>query len=126
MKRYGRYILRQLIGPFVFITLGLSAVVWLTQSLRFVDLIVNKGLSIQAFLQLTLLLLPVFFGVIAPVALFCAVLYVYNRLTRDSELVSLTASGLAPAQLARPALLLASLVSLLIYGMTLSFMPVAQ
>jgi lipopolysaccharide export system permease protein len=126
MKRYGRYILRQLIGPFVFITLGLSAVVWLTQSLRFVDLIVNKGLSIQAFLQLTLLLLPVFFGVIAPVALFCAVLYVYNRLTRDSELVSLTASGLAPAQLARPALLLASLVALLIYSMTLYFMPAAQ
>lgn len=125
MKRYTRYILRQLVGPFVFITLGLCAVVWLTQSLRFVDLIVNKGLSVQAFLKLTLLLLPSFLGVIAPLALFCAVLYAYNRLNRDSELVTLNASGLGPWQLAAPALILASVVTALVYSMTLYFMPTA-
>lgn len=125
MKRYARYILRQLIGPFVFITLGLCAVVWLTQSLRFVDLIVNQGLSVQAFLELTLLLLPSFFGVIAPLALFCTVLYVYNRLTRDSELVSLNASGLGPWQLAAPALLMAAAVTAAVYATTLYFMPTA-
>ncbi|MCZ6720736.1 MAG: LPS export ABC transporter permease LptF [Proteobacteria bacterium] len=125
MKRYGRYILRQLLGPFIVITLGLTAVVWLTQSLRFVDLIVNKGLSVQTFLHLTLLLLPSFLSVIAPVALFCAVLFTYNRLMRDSELISFSATGLSPRQLAAPALLLAGVVACVSYSMTLYFIPVS-
>lgn len=123
MQRYGRYILRQLVGPFFFITLGLSAVVWLTQSLRFVDLIVNKGLSIDTFLHLTLLLLPSFLSIVTPLALFCAVLFTYNRLIMDSELVSLSATGLSPTQLATPALVLAGIVALLGYSMTLYFVP---
>ncbi len=123
MRRYGWYILRQLVGPLVFILLGLTAVVWLTQSLRFVDLIVNKGLSINSFLYLTLLLLPSFFTVIAPMSLFAAVLYTYNKLINDSELISLKASGISHSQLAIPPLAVAGIMMLLLYSMTLYFTP---
>ena len=58
VRRLQRYILRQLAGPFVFFLLSLTGVIWLTQSLRFVDLIINKGLSAGYFAQLTLLVLP--------------------------------------------------------------------
>ncbi|MEX2648259.1 MAG: LptF/LptG family permease, partial [Alphaproteobacteria bacterium] len=89
MGRSTRYIARQVTGALVFVTVALTGVVWLSQSLRFVDLIVNKGLSVLAFLTLTLLLLPTFLALILPIALFCAALYTYSRLVADREVVAL-------------------------------------
>ena len=61
MSSLNRYIFRQLAGPvFSVVTVTLTGVVWLTQSLRFLDLIINRGLSTTGFLYLTLLLLPGF------------------------------------------------------------------
>ena len=45
MNGVQRYLLRQLAGPLVFFALALTGVIWLTQSLRFVDLIVNRGMA---------------------------------------------------------------------------------
>ena len=123
MFRYQRYLLRQLVGPFVLVALGLTAVIWLTQSLRVIDLIVNKGLSFSAFIFMSMLLLPTFLGAILPVAFFCSLLFVYNKLTVDSELVSLRAAGVSPWALAKPALLLATVVVILSYSITMYLMP---
>src|SRR5580658_4877402 len=59
-----RYILRQCIAVMVFVTAALCAAVWLAQSLRLVDLIVNRGLSAEVFLYLALLILPRFFDIV--------------------------------------------------------------
>ncbi|MBM3583477.1 MAG: LPS export ABC transporter permease LptF [Alphaproteobacteria bacterium] len=123
MGRCTRYILRQLIAALGFVTVALTGVVWLSQSLRFVDLIVNKGLSVASFLLLTLLLLPTFLGLILPIALFCAVVFVYNRLVAERELMILRSAGLGPAALARPVLALALAVAAVGYAITLYFMP---
>ena len=65
-----RYMLRQLVVVAALVTLTLTLAIWLTQSLRFVELIVNRGLSLQSYLSLTLLLLPSFLSLMLPVALF--------------------------------------------------------
>jgi hypothetical protein len=44
-----RYIFRQLAFALIAVTGGLTALVWLIQSLRFVELVVNHGLSIVVF-----------------------------------------------------------------------------
>ena len=123
MHRHQRYILRQLLGPFLLISIGLTAVIWLTQSLRFIDMIVNKGLSLSAFLYFSMLLLPTFLGVILPIALFCTILFTYNKLVIDSEVVSLRAAGLGPWSLAAPAVSLAALVCIIVYAINLYFIP---
>ena len=123
MQRHQRYILRQLLGPFVLISIGLTAVIWLTQSLRFVDLNVNKGLSLSAFLYFSMLLLPTFLGVILPIALFSAILFAYNKLVIDSEMVSLRSAGLGPWSLAAPAIVLATFVCVIVYAINLYFIP---
>lgn len=64
-----RYILGRLAAATLAITAGLGAAVWLTQSLRLVDLIVNRGLPLGQFLKLALLLLPGLVGTILPIAL---------------------------------------------------------
>jgi len=118
-----RYLLRQLVVVAALVTLTLTLAIWLTQSLRFVELIVNRGLSLQSYLSLTLLLLPSFLSLMLPVALFTGVLFTYNKLITDSELVVLRAAGLGPFQLARPALLLAIVVVAIGYFLSLYLLP---
>ena len=126
MPRYQRYLLRQLIGPFLIVTLGLTAVVWLSQSLRIIDLIVNKGLSLSAFLLMSMLVLPTFMSAILPIAFFCSLLFVYNKLTIDSELVSLRAAGVSQWSLAKPALVLATIIVVISYAIIMYVMPISH
>lgn len=123
MQRQSLYIAAQLTWPFVVVALCLAGIVWLTQSLRFVDLIVNHDLSIAAFLLLTLLLMPKVLVVILPVALFVGVLHAYHRLIADSELVILRATGSSNLRLAAPAIALGSAVAVAILAINLYLMP---
>ena len=45
MTRIDRYLLRQLTIALIAVTVGLAALVWLTQSLRFIELVLDRGLS---------------------------------------------------------------------------------
>jgi lipopolysaccharide export system permease protein len=123
VNRVDRYIFRQLLVATVFVAVTLTCVVWLTQSLRFVEMIVNRGLSAPLFVYLTLLLLPTFLSVILPVALFAAVLFTYNKLLIDSELLVMRAGGLSHMRLGRGALALALIITALCYAITIYFMP---
>ena len=102
-KRLDRYIFRQLLFALIAVTSGLTALIWLTQSLRFVELVVNHGLSFGVFLRLTGLLIPSFVAVILPITTFVVVQFVYQRLAGDRELTVMRAAGLSPFALARPA-----------------------
>ena len=123
MGRVTRYILGQMMAPLAFVTLSLTAVVWLTQSLQFVDMIINRGLSASRFLYLTILLTPGFLALILPIALFCAILYTYHRLTYDSELMVMRAAGLSQRALAAPALVMAFVIVALSYLLSLYLVP---
>jgi lipopolysaccharide export system permease protein len=123
MKLYALYLLRQLTLPALLATLAFSGAVWLSQSLRFVDLIVNKGLPVTTFLHLTLLLFPSLLLVILPFALFCAVLFAYHRLILESELTVMKAVGLSNLQIAAPCLVLAGIVTGIGYALGLYVMP---
>ena len=46
ITRLDRYMFRQLAFALIAVTGGLTALIWLTQSLRFVELVVNHGLSL--------------------------------------------------------------------------------
>jgi lipopolysaccharide export system permease protein len=89
----------------------LAALVWLTQSLRFIELVLDRGLSLVVFVELTSLMLPSFFSVILPITTFVVILFVYVRLASDRELVVMRAAGLSQWTLARPAVLLAVLAT---------------
>ena len=86
-------------------------------------MIVNRGLSIPLFVYFTLLLLPTFLAVILPIAVFASVMFTYNRLLVDSELVVLRAGGCSQFMIARPAIILATLATLLCYSLTTYFIP---
>jgi lipopolysaccharide export system permease protein len=121
-----RYILRQCFGVMIFVTAALSAAIWLAQSLRLIDLIVNRGLSIEVFLYLALLILPRFLDIVLPIGVFIAVLFVFNRLTAESELVVMRSAGLSHLALARPVLMLAGIAFLVLMSLSLYFLPASN
>lgn len=123
MRSYLAYILRQLFIGMVFVTVALTSVLWLSQSLRFVDFIVNRGLDIATFFHLIMLLLPNFLLIILPIATFSAVLFTYARLINDRELVVMGAAGASPLGLATPALVVAVIVTGISYAMYLTVLP---
>lgn len=126
MTSLDRYILRQSLSMMLFITAALSAAVWLAQSLRLVDLIVNRGLSIELFAYLALLILPRFLDIVLPIGAFIAVLFVFNRLTAESELVVMRAAGLGPLALARPVFILGGIAFVLLMSLSAYFLPAAN
>lgn len=125
MKRINRYVFSQLVAVTLGVTVALTIAVWLTQSLRLIDYIVNRGLPATSFFTFVGLLLPHFLGIALPIAAFCAVLFVYHKMIVDSELVALRSAGLSQLQLAKPALMLAVLVTLLVYSISLYFLPLS-
>ncbi|MEC8794363.1 MAG: LptF/LptG family permease [Pseudomonadota bacterium] len=117
------YLGRQVLIAMGLVVVALTCIIWLSQSLRFIELIVNRGLPLWTFLQLTVLLLPAWLTLVLPIACFAAVLFVYNRLTSDRELMVMAAAGLGPAKLARPALLVGVLTVVAGYCMTIYLQP---
>ena len=126
MTRLDLYIFRQLGGALLAVTIGLAALVWLTQSLRFIELVLDRGLSFLVFLELTALLLPSFFAVILPITTFVVVLFTYVRLGSDRELVVMRAAGLSQWQLSRPAMAVSAVAVVIGYFLTLYLVPLSH
>jgi lipopolysaccharide export system permease protein len=125
MYHYNKYIIKHLVHSMLLITFSLTSIVWLTQALRFVEFIVNQGVSITVFLNLTILLVPSLLMMILPPALFCSVLFTYNKLTTDSELVVMQAMGLSRWRLARPAIIVATIVMFITYSIAIYIQPLS-
>jgi lipopolysaccharide export system permease protein len=121
--RVDRYIFRQLFWALIAVTAGLTALIWLTQSLRFVELVVNRGLSFLVFMRLTGLLIPSFIAVILPITTYVVIQFIYQRLAGDREVTVMRAAGLSPVALARPALAVALLAAIAGYWLNLSVVP---
>lgn len=126
MRRYEQYILSHLFWPTLVVSLSLTGIVWLTQVLRFLDFVLNRGLSFFDFLMLTGLLLPSLLLIILPVAFAISVLYAFVRLISESEAIIFHAVGISPWQLTRPVMLLGAAVMVICYALSFYIMPLAN
>jgi lipopolysaccharide export system permease protein len=118
-----RYVLKQIIVVTIFVATVLCFAIWLTQSLRLVDLIVNRGLPLSMFLYMASLLLPRFLTIVLPIAVFSATLFTYNRLTTDSELVVMRAAGVSQLSIARPGLIAGGIACVIMAFLNLYLLP---
>jgi lipopolysaccharide export system permease protein len=122
---FDRYLLKNLLVAMLFTAISLAAIIMLTQSLRFLELIINSGASSLSFFLLTFLAMPRFFEVILPIALMISVVFIYNRLSSDSEIVVMKAAGFSPMRLSRPALALGIVVTGIVFVITAWVAPLS-
>ncbi|MBO5284259.1 MAG: LPS export ABC transporter permease LptF [Alphaproteobacteria bacterium] len=112
MKKLDVYIIKQIVTGFLLVALSLMSMLWLTQSLKFVEMVTDKGLPVYLFVEMTSLLMPRVFTILSPIALFVAVMFVYNRLIADSELIVMKAAGISSVVIARAAIFMGIAVAL--------------
>ncbi|WP_306257260.1 LPS export ABC transporter permease LptF [Pararhizobium sp. IMCC21322] len=108
-----RYVMWKGLSAFLLTTVTLTAIVWMTQALRQIDLVTAKGQTLQLFLVISSLAIPSLVVVLAPIALLIAILYTMNTLHQESELVIIAAAGGSPKRVTRPLLWLSLFVALL-------------
>ncbi|MGE0736816.1 MAG: LPS export ABC transporter permease LptF [Alphaproteobacteria bacterium] len=125
MKGIQRYIMRHSVVGLLFVVASLTLAIWLSQSLQFIKFILNKGLSIGVFFELTLLLLPSFMLIILPIGLFLTVLFSFNKMSNDRELVVIRSSGVSNWAMASPVLIVALVVTGIGYFISLYLLPVS-
>lgn len=123
MKILERYIFRTAVSAFLLCLIALTAVIWITSALKELDLVTGKGQSILMFLYFTLLSIPALVMIIAPLALFIAIIYTLNKFNGDSELIVMNAAGVPPWRIIRPFLILTTAVALLVGLITIKVMP---
>lgn len=102
MSRYDRYVLSQLLVLFGFFSLILVAVFWINRAVVLFDRLIGDGQSAMVFLEFTALSLPNLIRIVLPLACFASAVYVTNRLSSESELTVMQATGSSPWRMARP------------------------
>ena len=123
MPRLSVYVLAQMLGPTALFALLMTIVVWLTSSLRLLDLVINRGQSAATFAYLSILIIPSLLVIILPIAYFAGTLYALTKLNTDSELVVMSSAGYSRAQLTAPVMIAAAVVIVLTYLCGLYLMP---
>jgi lipopolysaccharide export system permease protein len=123
MGSINQYILRTTLSAFLIVLVSLTAVIWVTQALRDIDLMTRQGQTILVFVGITGLIIPLLVLVIAPIALLIAVAHVLNKLSNDSEIIVMNAAGMSPWILFRAFMAAALVVSLLVGAISAYFAP---
>ncbi|MSO57242.1 MAG: YjgP/YjgQ family permease [Acidobacteria bacterium] len=100
-----RYVLRELIAPFVFALLLLTFALEIPTILQYGETLIAEGVSWGVVLRVLATLLPSALGITIPMALLGAILYGLGRLSGDRELVAMEACGVSLARLLRPLIL---------------------
>lgn len=123
LRIFTKYLFRDLIKPTITALVVLLSILWLMQSLRFMDYIVNKGLDVSTFLWITVLVIPSLLIVILPLSLFAGSTYSYKRLNDDNELSPLFATGQSKWAIVWPSMFMATIVMICCYIVSLWLMP---
>lgn len=118
-----RYIFLQSAVPFVLSTFVLTGIIWLTQALRMLDLLITQGQTLGTFFQLSVLALPSAVNTVLPIALFCALLYTLNKLISDSELVVIFSAGISRWAVMFPVMMLVSITMIVVLFLNVYLMP---
>ncbi|OWU84866.1 permease [Oceanicola sp. 22II-s10i] len=112
MTRFDRYMLSQLARLFGFFALVLVGIYWINTAVQVFDRLIGDGQSAGLVLRYSALSLPEVIGIVLPIAVFAAVVYVTNWLNGESELLVLQSAGFSGWRLARPVVLFGLAVSL--------------
>lgn len=111
MKLVDKQVLRELVGPFLFGVAAFSSVFFAGSYLLKLTNWVMNGMSLVTAAEIVLLLLPSIVVYTLPMATLLAVLLGIGRLSGDSEVVALFASGISLYRMTLPVIALGLAVS---------------
>ena len=126
MTIINKYFSRQLIMVFFMLLAVLTGLAWMVQIMSMMKFLLNYGVNIGSFIGLTSLMIPFIISIIIPFVTFITIIFVYNKLIADNEVSVMAASGLSPSQIARPAMRLAAVLTVLQLVTNVFIVPPSQ
>lgn len=118
-----RYVFKEIIVPFL-LSLGiLTATALLSKVVKLVELAVVYGAGVPFLARFVASVIPAFLIYTIPVSFLVAVLAAFTRLSSDSELTAMKASGMSLFTLMKPVMAVAALVSVCALFVTLYAFP---
>ncbi len=123
MRLLDRYLLRQLVAPFLFSLAALTSMMLLNQIARRFGALVGKGLPWTVIAEVFALSIPFIVAMTLPMAVLTAVLYTFTHLAADNEVTAIRASGISIPQLVAPVLLTGILVGAVNFAFTDQVLP---
>ncbi|MBY0533388.1 MAG: LptF/LptG family permease [Rickettsiaceae bacterium] len=124
MYIYSKHIVKTILPVLFVITVVLTSLVWVVQVLNLVNLL-DKGIELKTFIKLVVLLVPYLLFMIMPIISVIAVIYIYNRLQDERQLIILRGAGLNNYEIAKPALFVAMIVTIITTYISAYLMPVS-
>lgn len=118
-----RYLFLQVLGPFVAGLALFTFILLIARIMKLVEMVVNRGVPAGDVLLLFSYILPAFLEVTVPMALLLAILMAIGRLSADSELTAMRASGLSLYQISVPIAAFAALIFALSLVLSLHLRP---
>lgn len=108
-----RYIAGEILPGFLVNILVFTSIMMMARVMELASLVISKGVGLSLVLEILLLITPKLLSMTLPMATLLAVLTAFLRLSADSELTVLRASGLSLYQLSPPALAFGLVVALI-------------
>ena len=111
MRLLTRYILKQLLSPFLFSLLIIIFVLFTQFLLRAIDRFIGKGLDIGTIFEYLFLNLGWIAALSVPMAVLVAALMSFGQFSEDNEITAMRASGISFNTILRPAILFGITIS---------------
>ncbi|MEC7650428.1 MAG: LptF/LptG family permease [Pseudomonadota bacterium] len=121
--QFDRYLFGQMIRTTIAVSVTLVGIMWLFQTVRLLEVVINRGAPISNFLLMSVTVIPLWLTIAVPVSAFVAVMWVFQRAVADRELLVMQASGRSALQLARAPLALGILLTLVLIVNSVMVLP---
>ncbi|HBP59255.1 MAG TPA: hypothetical protein DD668_06705 [Alphaproteobacteria bacterium] len=99
--QFDRYLFAQMMRTTIAVSITLVGIMWLFQTIRILEVVINRGAPISEFLLMSVTVIPLWLTIAVPIGAFVAVTWVFHRAVADRELLVMQASGRSAFQLAR-------------------------
>ena len=109
--QFDRYLFAQMIRTSIAVSVTLVGIMWLFQTIRILEVVINRGAPISEFLLMSVTVIPLWLTIAVPIGGFIGVTWVLHRAVADRELLVMQASGMSALQLARAPIALGVLLS---------------
>ena len=123
MRLLRRYIIKELLSPFIFSLLVIVFILFIQFLLRAIDRFLGKGIDILTILEYLFLNLAWIIALAVPMAVLIASLMTFGRLSEDNEITAMRAAGISFLKIIRPALLFGTVICLLLLYFNNSVLP---
>ena len=112
--QFSRYLYMQHLRTTFGVTLVIVGIVWLFQTIRLLELVINRGAAFLDFVLMSLAVIPLWITIALPIGAFIAANWVFHRILADRELTVMQAIGQSPFQIGRAAIYAGCTISVLL------------